>query len=114
MSNDQSDKRRHPRLMREETLSIRPISGGHDTPEGDAVYCSTVDMSAAGVQVKVPESLPEGQLLDIWIAMLDDLGTYHLRGKVNWVRPGDGGTLVAGIEVMLDSEDLRGWQDLFN
>jgi hypothetical protein len=114
MSDSHSDKRRYPRLMREETLSIRPVGGTHGEPLRDAIYCSTVDMSAAGLQVRLDKPLPAHQLLDMWIAMLDDLGTYHLQGKVNWVRQEGEEGLVAGIQVLDSSEDLRGWQDLFN
>jgi hypothetical protein len=113
MSNEHKDKRRHPRLMREETLAVRPISDPLATLQRDALYCSTVDMSASGLQVKLDEPLSEGQLVDIWIALLDDLGTYHLDGRVNWLRETDQG-LVAGIEILPTSENLRGWEDLFN
>ena len=114
MSDEHKDKSRHPRLMREETLSVRPLSADHGAVRQDAIYCSTVDMSAAGLQVQLDNALPEGQLVDIWIAMLDDLGTYHLDGRVNWVRKSDQGGVVAGIEVLDSSENLRGWQDLFS
>jgi len=113
MTDRSGDKRRHPRLMREETLSIRPVSGGQGIAERDAIYCSTVDMSASGIQVQLERPLPEGQHLDIWIALLDDLGTYHLQGKVNWVRE-ESSVLVAGIEIMPHSEDIRGWEELFS
>lgn len=113
MSDEHKDKRRHPRLMREETLAIRPISDPLATLQRDALYCSTVDMSASGLQVRLDEPLAEGQRVDIWIALLDDLGTYHLDGRVNWLR-GAGTDLVAGIEILPGSENLRGWEELFN
>ena len=60
MSDEHKDKRRHPRLMREETLSVRPLSADHGAARQDAIYCSTVDMSAAGLQVQLDDAQREG------------------------------------------------------
>lgn len=107
-----ADKRRHPRLMREETLSVRPMGEPGDALQ-DAVYCSTLDMSASGLRLQTEVDWPEGQQLDIWIALLDELGTYHLHGQLNWIRAAADGGYLAGVEVLNDSEDLRAWQELF-
>lgn len=112
--NDDShkDKRRHPRLLREETLSVRPVGEAGDALQ-EALYCSTLDMSASGLRVQLDAQWPEGQQLDIWIALLDDLGTYHLRGQLNWIRAAAEGGYLAGIEILDSSENLRAWQELF-
>jgi hypothetical protein len=113
MSDEHKDKRRHPRLIREETLAIRPVDEQYNAVQREALYCSTVDMSASGLQVRLDGPLPEGQLVDIWIVLLDDLGTYHLDGRINWLRDSAQGP-VAGIEILPSSENLRGWEDLFS
>ena len=113
MQDDTRDKRRHPRLMREETLSIRPLDVTVAAVDGQPLYCSTLDMSASGMRVQIDQALPEGTRVDIWIALLDDLGTYHLQGRINRLTTSGDGNLVAGIELLPESEDLRGWEELF-
>lgn len=112
MRDRSKDKRRHPRLVREETLAIRPLSAG-GVPVEQPLYCSTLDMSASGMRVQLDTPMPEGTRVDIWIALLDDLGTYHLQGRINRLTQTDDGSTVAGIELLPESEDLRGWEELF-
>jgi len=113
MANEPTDKRRQPRLIREETLSVRPINDPPSLIPQAAIYCATVDMSASGLQIRLDESLPEGQRVDVWIALLGNLGTYHLDGRISWIRP-DGQEWLAGVEVLASSENFADWQVLFS
>lgn len=92
---------------------MRPIDEQPSVIQQAAIYCSTVDMSASGLQIRLDENLPKGQLVDVWIALLDNLGTYHLDGRINWIRP-DGQDWLAGVEVLTSSEGLRDWEELFS
>jgi hypothetical protein len=113
MTNEPTDKRRQPRLIREETLSVRPISDPPSLIQQAAIYCSTVDMSASGLQIRLDESLAKDQLVDVWIVLLGDLGTYHLDGRISWIRA-DGDEWLAGVELLTSSEGLADWQTLFS
>ena len=118
MSKKNNEKRRHPRLLREEILSIKLIAPPTDfAHQGEAIYCSTRDLSAKGMQITLNVELEEEQMVDIWIVLLENRGTFHLTGKVTWIRPQEddheAGDWLAGIELLDDSEDLEAWQELF-
>lgn len=119
MSDEKAEeKRRHPRLLREEILSIKLIAPPSDfAHQGEAIYCSTRDLSASGMQIHVNLELEEGQLADIWIVLLENRGTFHLTGRVSWLRPqehdDEPGEYLCGLQLLEDSEDLEAWQALF-
>ena len=114
------EKRRHERLLREEILSIKLIAPPSDyVHQGEAIYCSTRDLSASGMQITLNTELNTDQEVDIWIVLLENKGTFHLTGTINWIRPQtdvhtEGGEWLAGIELNHDSEDLPQWQSLFS
>lgn len=119
MSNTSTrDNRRFPRVLREDTLSLTPIDPTRGPMvRSPALYSSTVDISAAGMQVHITEPLPIRQLVDIWIVLADDLGTYHLKGRINRIveldDPDEPEGFLAGIELLDDSTDIRAWRELF-
>lgn len=112
------DNRRYPRVLREDSLSLTPIDPARSSlVQLPAIYSSTVDISAAGMQVHITEPLPIRQQVDIWIVMADDLGTFHLKGKINRIveldDPDEPEGFLAGIELLDDSPDMRSWRELF-
>lgn len=112
------DNRRYPRVLREDSLSLTPIDPTRSSLVGTpAIYSSTVDISVGGMQVYITEPLPIRQQVDIWIVMADDLGTYHLKGKINRIveldDPDEPEGFLAGIELLDDSPDMRTWRELF-
>jgi Tfp pilus assembly protein PilZ len=117
MAND-NEKRRHPRLPREEILSVKLIAPPTEfSHQGETLYCSTVNVSANGMQIHVNHPLEIGQQLDIWIVLMDDLGTFHLIGEVAWLQdqpdPEEPGNWLAGVLLQEESEHLAAWRELF-
>lgn len=110
------DKRRHPRLPREEPLSIRfeiPASSNLDD-KTIQVYGTSEDMSASGLKVRLDYELVKDQELDIWIVLVDDQDTYNLRGKVTWVQHvAEENCWKAGILLLSESADYTRWDELF-
>lgn len=110
----ESDKRRHPRLPREEPLSIRLVIPSDKTGEKSTqIYGSSVDMSASGLQLQLDHELKAGQQLEIWIVLVDDHDAYNLHGEVTWSRPAEQGGWLAGIVLDMNSPDFRAWDELF-
>ena len=109
-----SDKRRHPRLPREEPLSIRLLIPSDKAGSAPLqIYGSSVDMSATGLQLQLDHELEIGQALEVWIVLVDDHDAYNLTGKVTWSKPSEAGGHVAGIALDLDCPDIRAWDELF-
>jgi len=112
------DNRRFPRVIREDTLSLTLVDPTNpSTRVVDPIYCSTVDISAAGMQVYITNPLPIRQRVEIWIVLADSLGTFNLEGRVNRLveldDPDEPEGFLAGIELLDSSPDIRLWRDLF-
>jgi Tfp pilus assembly protein PilZ len=118
MSSDR-EKRKHPRIPREEILSIKLIAPPTEFAyQGEPLYCSTEDVSAEGMRIHVNHELEPDQAVDIWIVLLDQRGTFHLTGEVSWIQPASeleesAGQWVAGVALLDESEHLREWRELF-
>ncbi|MDF1782271.1 MAG: PilZ domain-containing protein [Alcanivoracaceae bacterium] len=113
-----TENRRHPRIFREDTLSVKVIDSARGTPaEGPALYCSTVDISASGMQILITDPLPIRQLLDIWIVLSDNVGTFNLTGKINRIveldDPDEPEGFLTGIELLDTSPDIKAWREIF-
>lgn len=114
----EKDSRREPRIIREDTLSLRLVDNERSVPQSGAdFYCSTVDISASGMQVLLTEPLPIRQLVEIWIVLADNLGTYNLIGKINRLveldDPDEPDGFLTGLELQNQSPDIRAWRELF-
>lgn len=114
----EKESRREPRIIREDTLSLRLVDNERRTPQPDAsFYCSTVDISASGMQILLTDPLPIQQLVEIWIVLADNLGTYNLIGKINRLveldDPDEPDGFLTGVELQNDSPDIRAWRELF-
>lgn len=111
---DNRDKRRYPRLPREEPLSIRmELPSEEPGKKPVQVYGSSVDMSAKGLQVRLDHEIPQGQEMEIWIVFVDENDAFNLYGRVSWSRQEENHTWVAGIELLYDSPDSQAWDELF-
>lgn len=117
-----TDNRREPRIIREDTLSLRLIESLSDqarsTPEAaEAFYCSSVDISASGMQVLLTDALPIRQFVEIWIVLADNLGTFNLYGEISRLAelddPDEPNGFLAGIALQNQSPDIRAWRELF-
>ena len=110
--------REHNRLPLESRVYIEleaPAAGsGRDST---IVVCSTLDVSARGLQVALEEELTEGAFLQIGVDFpgKDSEETLYLVGQVCWCRPAEEGDLpwLAGFALLPAGEsDLEQWEAL--
>ena len=111
MSHD-TDRRRQPRLERDDTLFVRIASAtGEAIEEGQSVRCSTENVSQDGLRIRLSEAVPEGTFLELWIKFSDRPGTFLLKGVTKWSRRRDDDTVLVGIQLADDSvEDMAAWR----
>ncbi|MDE2090439.1 MAG: PilZ domain-containing protein [Gammaproteobacteria bacterium] len=110
------ERRKYARLRREEKAVIRRLNGQDEEEITTAIYCKTVDVSAAGMQVRLKPELKPGEPVDIIINMEGYSGTFHLLGATKWCRhlQGEEECLV-GIELMdAERSDFISWRQVFN
>lgn len=110
------ERRHHRRLKQKERLFIRIMEAG-EAPElkGRTIYCSSVDVSAGGLQIESDHAAPAGCLLDMWVEVKGRRGRLFLTGEVRWSRPVEPpGRYLLGIELKAgDATEEVDWAELF-
>ena len=87
--NRPEDRRKYPRLRREERAVIRRMETQSDNPAGDVLYCKTVDISPAGMQARAKQQLQPGELVDVVISIEGYRDSFHMHGQTRWCRPAE-------------------------
>lgn len=111
------NKRRFPRRPMAESLSLTVTSAAHLVEQGERLYCESVDVSPAGMQVILDRFIAKDSRVEIWFVRLEDRRTYQLKGRVSWVeaREEDGRERFhAGLQLLpADDSDFVYWLALF-
>lgn len=110
------ERRKYPRLRREEKAVIRRMDSPDEDPVENAIYCKTVDVSATGMRVRLKNELTPGETVDIVINVEGYSGTFHLLGATKWCRQLQGeDACLAGIELVnAERSDFVSWRQVFN
>lgn len=115
--NDAQDQRRHPRLQRGERLIIQ-IVGAPDNPalNGHVTSCTSVDLSAGGLRIRLEEPLGRDNRVELWVALEGRRGKFLLSGTVRWcMREETGDAYLAGIEINTGpASDTDSWKTQFD
>ena len=86
-------------------------------PTHSTLYCTTVDISPAGLQLKLRQALEKGERLDIVIHVPGHKESFHLRGETRWSSTTQHDkTFLLGIEIdagETQSRDISAWRKLF-
>ena len=86
-------------------------------PAHSTLYCTTVDISPAGLQLKLRQALEKGERIDIVIHVPGHKDSFHLRGEARWSAPTrQDKTFLLGIEIdagSTESRDLSAWRKIF-
>jgi hypothetical protein len=94
------NRRRHPRLMRQERLFIVLVAPGQaEELAGQTVYCATEDLSESGLKIRMQQPLPRGSHVDLWLKMGDHPGTFLLAAQVRWHQALSSGEFMLGLEL---------------
>lgn len=88
-----------------------------EDPAHQTLYCTTVDISPAGLQLKLRQALEQGEHIDIVIHVPGHKETFHLRGETRWSSPTrQDKTFLLGIEIdsgATEHHDLSAWRRIF-
>jgi hypothetical protein len=113
--NKPEDRRKYPRLRREERAVIHRMDSDDDSVN-DVLYCKTVDISPGGLQARAKRQLHPGELVDVVISVEGYGDSFHLRGQSRWCRPAEGaGEYLLGVELLSsEGSDWDSWRRIFN
>lgn len=112
------NKRRFPRLLKAESLSLTVVSAAHMVGQGERFYCESVDISPTGLQVILDHFIEKDSRVEVWMVLLENRRTYQLQGRVTWLegREENGRErFYAGIELLPAADsDFERWLLLFS
>ena len=114
--NRPEERRKYPRLRREERAVIRRVDPQSDNLAGDVMYCKTVDISAGGLQARAKQQLQPGEIVEVVISIEGYRDSFHLHGQTRWCRPAeDADEFLVGVELLAsENGDLALWRRVFN
>lgn len=116
LMNKPEDRRKYPRLRREERAVIRRLDADGGDPASEVLYCKTVDISSAGLQARAKQQLHPGEMVDVVISVEGYGNSFHLRGQSRWCRPAEGtDEYLLGVELLMSKDgDFALWRRIFN
>jgi c-di-GMP-binding flagellar brake protein YcgR len=110
------ERRRHARKTVQDRAVIHRQAAAD--PARSTLYCTTVDISAAGLQLKLKQALEAGERIDIVIHVPGHKDSFHLRGETRWAAPAkQEKSFLLGIQIEgndSESPDLSAWRKLFD
>ena len=112
MSQDYTDRRRHQRIEVAWAIFIEVVDrGSRSESENTIIRCETVDVSAGGLRVHVPQAIAQGSQLNITVPMEDWKENLELVGEAMWARPvEDGKGFWVGLELRDSSrQNMERW-----
>lgn len=114
--NKLQERRRYPRLRREERAVLHRLEASDEDPEHAVLYCKTVDISAGGLQVRARQELQVGEPVEAVITLEGYGDSFRLRGEVRWCREaGNGEEFLAGVEFsQAQGSEVTSWRRIFN
>ncbi len=111
------NKRRFPRVLKAESLSLTVTSAAHMVGQGERFYCESVDISPVGLQVILDHFIEKDSRVELWMVLLENRQTYQLQGRVTWLEGREEGgreRFYAGIELTPSADsDFDRWLMLF-
>ena len=110
------ERRKYPRLRREERAVIRRVADADNDPVHTTLYCTTIDISATGLQALAKKELQSGDAVEVTIQVEGYGNSFHLRGETKWCRPLRGeGFYLLGVEIEdTNDTDFASWRRIFN
>ncbi len=110
--NEETERRGQPRLQRDDALFV-PVgsANGDAVQEGQTVRCSTENVSPDGLRLRLPEAVPEGTIVELWVRVTDRPGTFLLKGMTKWAMAQEDGSVLVGIQLAQEpAEDIGAWR----
>ena len=110
---DNQERRNVERIGRSEGVEVKIVECDNSHLLGQSYHCQTVDLSEGGLQLRLPEALPEASVIEICITIHGSPCKYFLKGEVRYSHHEEG-TYNTGVEFdSRQTADLMSWAELF-
>jgi Tfp pilus assembly protein PilZ len=109
----QPERRKHPRLKAEETITVRVLEAD-GAPElvGNAMPCALEDLSVGGLRFRADRPVPVGGLIKLGIVLRRLGRRFDMQGRIVWMVPGeDGHASAMGVHfTAVGRQTLNAWR----
>lgn len=105
------ERRRHPRKSLQQRVVIhRKAESPHAT-----LYCTTVDVSAEGLQLRIRQALEAGEPVVLVVHMPGQSGSFRLHGETRWCAAANHDkSYLLGVQLTgMDAPEFEEWRNLF-
>lgn len=112
MAENYAERREHQRVDVVQAIFIEVVARGSRRESDNTIMkCETVDISVAGLRVRVPEAIPQGSRLNIAVPLDNWKENLELEGEAMWVKPvEEGAGYWMGLRLGDSShEDMKKW-----
>lgn len=84
-------------------------------PAHATLYCTTVDISLAGLQLRLKQALAVGEPVELVVHVPGHPGSFRLRGETRWCAAAQGDkSYLLGIELAgVEDPEYEDWRNLF-
>ena len=106
-----NDKRSETRLLEQATIFIEKY-GSHSDADNKIIICSSLDISANGIQFQIDEPIEIGSILRLCAEFHDHQDPLQLIGEIRWITP-DQEYFNIGLEIYdAEDTDIVAWKNL--
>lgn len=112
MEPDDIDRRKHPRYSVERAIYIEVVGRGvRSEAHNTIIRCETLDVSAGGLRIAVPQPIAQGSTLNIAVPSDDWDESLELVGEAMWIKEADDNKgFWLGLALKDSSrEDMKKW-----
>lgn len=114
MSKQDVEKRKFPRLRREERAVIRTLAIDGEDVTVSKFYCTAVDISPNGLQIHTKKPFGMGEQVEIAINLQGRGPEHLLSGVTRWIAPSkDEPGYLLGVE-LIDNRHAESWRHQFH
>jgi PilZ domain len=105
------ERRRHPR----KPLQDRAVLHRKAEPAHATLYCTTVDISPSGLQLKLKQALAAGEPVELVVHVPGHQGSFRLRGETRWCTAARiDKSYLLGVELTdIEDPEYADWRNLF-
>lgn len=113
MPDQHSELRSEARLLDRATIFVERLAAEYDNSRpASIIICSSVDLSANGLQVRMDQSVPIGSILRLCAQFNSNRQSLYLVGEVKWLREERGQFCIGFSLFESEQTDIIAWKEL--
>ncbi|MDQ7050104.1 MAG: PilZ domain-containing protein [Enterobacterales bacterium] len=111
-----TDKRKHPRQEREETIFIEVLAASSQNKDDNILLeCTTKDISKSGLKITAEYPFIIDSILELIISFESGGYKFLLTGQVKWYEEVSDKRYIAGFELIeAEHSDFMVWRNMFD